>query len=208
MASKKPKNNPALLLALLALAGVAALWVRMNGSKPGAPARHPHKPTPTAQPVVAAARLALVLDDWGYSARQLPRLKDFHGKLTVAVIPGLGLSKKAAETAHTAGQEVIMHLPVEPLAKMPLAPGTLMVGMSEAEVVRLCEAHAQSVPFMVGLNNHEGSKGSADPALMGAVARWLKGRHGYFLDSVTTPKSQIPEQARLAGIPWARNRVF
>jgi polysaccharide deacetylase 2 family uncharacterized protein YibQ len=150
----------------------------------------------------------LDIDDWGYSNKFNAQLKAFPVKLTVAVIPGLAHSRDCAQVAHEAGQEVIMHLPVEPLRKMPLVKGTLMVGMDEAQVTALCEAHAQSVPYMVGLNNHEGSKGSADPVLMGAVARWLKGRGCYFLDSATTPKSVIPQEAKLAGVPYARNKIF
>lgn len=185
--------------------GVAAYWF----SKPGArheiltPAAKPEKP-------VRRPRLALVIDDWGQNTRLLPELKAFPAKLTVAVIPGLPYSKDCAQAAHDDGQEVIMHLPVEPLGKIRLAKGTLMVGMDEAKVRMLCDRHAQSVPYMAGLNNHEGSKGSADPVLMADVARWLKARGNgmYFLDSVTTLESVIPEQARLTGVPFAVRKVF
>jgi polysaccharide deacetylase 2 family uncharacterized protein YibQ len=155
-------------------------------------------------------RLALVLDDWGQNTRLLPELKAFPAKLTIAVIPGLPYSRDCAQAAHDGGHEVIMHLPVEPLAKLRLAEGTLMVGMTWPQVKAICDRHALSVPYMAGLNNHEGSKGSADPVLMGAVAKWLQSRGAgmYFLDSVTTPKSVIPEQARLAGLPFARRKVF
>jgi polysaccharide deacetylase 2 family uncharacterized protein YibQ len=43
---------------------------------------------------------------------------------------------------------------------------------------------------------------------MATVAGFLKENHGYFLDSVTTPKSAIVGAAKAAGIPWARRRVF
>ncbi len=218
MASRKQRALWGLAAAFLL--GAASAWWFFGRSAPGqAPAESwsvaKPRPSPSAglgtapQPRPApAARLGIVLDDWGYHTKLLPRLSAFPGRLTVAVLPGLDHSRECAQAAHAAGHEVILHLPVQPEGNLPLVPGTLMVGMGEAEVAALCERHAATVPYMAGLNNHEGSRGSADIKLMGAVARWLKGRGGYFLDSLTTPKSVIPQAARAAGLPWARRKVF
>jgi polysaccharide deacetylase 2 family uncharacterized protein YibQ len=155
-----------------------------------------------------APALALVIDDWGYHTKVLPQMKAFPGRLTVAVLPGLPYSKECAEAAFEAGHEVILHLPVEPERSMPMLPGTLMVGMSAEEVDGWLDKHALSVPHMLGLNNHEGSKGSADPALMRTVASWLRAHGGYLLDSKTSPASVAEAEARRAGIPYASRRVF
>jgi uncharacterized protein len=64
------------------------------------------------------------------------------------------------------------------------------------------------VPWAEGMNNHEGSKASADRALMDVAAGFLKQKGAFFLDSVTTPHSAIPAAAKAAGVPWARRRVF
>jgi polysaccharide deacetylase 2 family uncharacterized protein YibQ len=89
-----------------------------------------------------------------------------------------------------------------------MLPGTLKPGMPEERVLDLMDRHASSVPHMSGLNNHEGSKGSADTALMQTVAAWLKSHGGYFLDSKTSPKSVGEREAALAGVPYASRRVF
>lgn len=150
----------------------------------------------------------MVLDDWGYQADLFPRMEGFPGRLTIAVLPGLAHSRAAATRAHGAGHEVILHLPLQPQGNLPLVPGTLKVGMLRDEAVRLCEAHVRSVPYMSGMNNHEGSKGSADPQLMEFVSGWMKARGGYILDSRTSAKSLLYAKAREAGVPALKRDVF
>jgi polysaccharide deacetylase 2 family uncharacterized protein YibQ len=156
----------------------------------------------------SAPVMALVIDDWGYHTRVLEAMKHFPGRLTIAVLPGLAHSRECAEAAFAAGHEVILHLPMEPEQKMPLTDGTLMVGMAPSDVGVWMDKHALSVPHMSGLNNHEGSKGSADAALMKSVCGWLSQHGGYFLDSKTSAKSLGEAEARSAGIPYAARRVF
>jgi polysaccharide deacetylase 2 family uncharacterized protein YibQ len=152
--------------------------------------------------------LALVLDDWGYHTKVLDAMKSFPAHLTIAVLPGLPYSAVCAEAAFSAGHEVILHLPMEPLRRMPMIKGTLMVGMPEAEVLSWMDRHAATVPHMVGLNNHEGSKGSADTALMRTVCSWVRSKGEYFLDSKTISNSVGVAEAMRAGIPYAARRVF
>lgn len=155
-----------------------------------------------------APALAICIDDWGYHEKVLAQMVNFPGHLTTAILPGLPFSRTIAEASFKAGHEVILHLPVEPLRKMPMLPGTLLVGMPLTQVDQLLDEHAATVPHMDGLNNHEGSKGSADPALMDAVCAWLHGKDEFFLDSMTNPKSVVLASARKAGIPYAARRVF
>lgn len=152
--------------------------------------------------------LALVIDDWGYHTKVLEAMKAFPTRLTVAVMPGLPHSRECAEAAFAAGHEVILHLPMEPLRPMPMLKGTLMVGMPDSEVTTLLDRHAESVPHMSGLNNHEGSKGSADTALMRSVCAWLASHGEYFLDSKTSAQSVGEAEAKRAGIPYEARRVF
>jgi polysaccharide deacetylase 2 family uncharacterized protein YibQ len=80
--------------------------------------------------------------------------------------------------------------------------------MDAAEARKLLASHWAAVPYAIGLNNHEGSKATEDPALMAVVAGFLKEKDAFFLDSVTTNKSVVPAAAKAAGIPWAKRRIF
>jgi hypothetical protein len=154
-------------------------------------------------------KLALVIDDWGYQSQPVRRLDSgLHFPLTTAILPNLPYSVAAAEASFAAGHQVILHCPVQSVKAIGREKGTLMVGMSADEAHDLVAGHWAAVPHLVGLNNHEGSAGSANRALMDGVARLLKEKNAFFLDSVTTPKSVIPQAAKAAGIPWARRRVF
>lgn len=191
-------------------AGVAlfALLAWLAWGRWGKPVAVP-TPSPAPTPVPAPAmKLAVVIDDWGYQRTAFKRLRQLRGPLTIAVIPRLAHSREAAELGASLGDEVILHCPMQAKGGGHPEPGMLRPGMSALEVRASIEEDFLSVPGAVGLNNHEGSLATEDRALMDAVAAVLKARGGYFLDSVTTPRSVVPAAARAAGVPWAARRIF
>jgi polysaccharide deacetylase 2 family uncharacterized protein YibQ len=64
------------------------------------------------------------------------------------------------------------------------------------------------VPRAVGVNNHMGSRGTADPALMLAVLSEVRRRGLVFVDSRTTGASVAPTIAERLGVPIASRDVF
>lgn len=207
MASRKKDRRGAWLL-LAALLGLG-WWLSRKPAPAPAPVPAPVvAATPTPVPAAPGARLALVIDDWGYREAAIERIPSLPGPLTLAVIPRLAHSRAAAEAGAAAGFEVILHCPMQAQGKGHPEPGMLRVGMDPIEVRASIEQDFISVPGAVGLNNHEGSLATQDRALMDDVAGVLKDRQAYFLDSLTTPKSCIPAAAKAAGIPWASRRVF
>jgi uncharacterized protein len=211
----------ALSLAALCLAGVALLWWLRPGifTAPGpAPAPPPEAvPTPAAvpkpQPAVApapahGARLALVLDDWGYQKAPVERLKTLKFPLTTSILPNLPYSRAAADASHADGDVVILHCPMQSVKSIGREKNTLLTSMTPEQARAALETDWDSVPWATGMNNHEGSKASADRALMDVAAAFMKEKGGFFLDSVTTNRSAIPAAARAAGVLWARRRVF
>jgi hypothetical protein len=58
------------------------------------------------------------------------------------------------------------------------------------------------------MNNHEGSVGTEDRALMDAAMVVLKERRLLFLDSWTSPRTMGTRAAKAAGLRWARRNVF
>jgi hypothetical protein len=80
--------------------------------------------------------------------------------------------------------------------------------MTSFEVEQILQSDLASVPQAVGVNNHMGSRATADPRLMAAVMRSLAGHHLYFVDSRTTARSVALEAARQQGLPAFYRSVF
>jgi hypothetical protein len=80
--------------------------------------------------------------------------------------------------------------------------------MTSFEIERILQSDLASVPQAVGVNNHMGSRATADPHLMAAVMRSLAGHHLYFVDSRTTAASVALEAARQQGLPAFYRSVF
>ena len=154
-------------------------------------------------------RAAIVIDDLGQNFKAARELLAVPYPLTFSVLPNLPASRETALAANRAGREVMLHLPMEPLAPQ-LSPGegAIRVGMRGAEVERVIETDLASVPYAAGVNNHMGSRATSDPALMAAVMKDLAPRHLYFIDSRTAASTVALEAARRAGIPSFYRSVF
>jgi len=116
----------------------------------------------------------------------------------------------SAEEACRAGHEVMLHLPMEPEAGSHASPGEgeIRIGMTSFEVEQTLQSDLASVPHAAGVNNHMGSRATADPRLMTALMRSLAGRHLYFVDSRTTAATVALEAARQQGLPAFYRSVF
>ena len=157
----------------------------------------------------AGPELALIVDDLGYDAGAARAVFALPGRVTVAVLPGLPDSTAIAEQAHRRGLEVLLHLPMESLAGEDKAEKVeLHVGESAGEVNRALDQMLATVPYAVGVNNHQGSRATADVALMSAVAAALRARGLFFVDSRTSGASVAYDAARRAGVPAAARNVF
>ena len=64
-------------------------------------------------------------------------------------------------------------------------PDELRVGMRAQEVPAALAGMLETVPHAVGVNNHEGSRATSDPALMDALMPALRERGLFFIDSRT-----------------------
>lgn len=156
-----------------------------------------------------APRMAIVIDDWGYPWSAADGFLSLAVPLTVAVIPHLPLSSQHAHQAWEAGYEVILHLPMEPLnPNVKLEPGTIRVDMSPVEIVRSLARGLESVPYVAGVNNHMGSRATADSRVMHTLLAELRRRGLFFLDSRTNPRTAGPAVAQALGVPWAVNQLF
>jgi polysaccharide deacetylase 2 family uncharacterized protein YibQ len=155
-------------------------------------------------------RAAIIIDDLGQDLSAERQLLDLRYPLSFSVMPNLAHSTQIAEEAHRAGREVLLHLPMqpEPGAAVKPSPDELRVGMTGWVVRRTIEADLVSVPHAAGVNNHMGSRATADAKLMEEVMQVLSERHLYFVDSRTTPDSVALERARQMRVPAFYRSVF
>lgn len=155
-------------------------------------------------------RIAIVIDDFGNGMTGTDEMLKLPFPFTVAVMPFMPTTRSDAEAAHKLGHDVIVHMPMEPKKgkKEWLGPGAITTDLSDAEIRKRVEAAIDNVPHAVGMNNHMGSKATADERVMRIVLAVCKERGLFFLDSRTTFKTVVPKIAAELKVPLLSNHVF
>ena len=78
---------------------------------------------------------------------------------------------------------------------------------SETIKRRINNAFSQ-IPSAIGMNNHQGSKASADQHVISNIAEVIKDKGLFFLDSRTTVETIIVTTMELFGVPTAKRNIF
>ncbi len=157
----------------------------------------------------AQGRVVIIFDDAGGSLTDLEPIIALGRPVIVAVLPGLRYSREVATRAQAAGLDVFLHLPVEPEdVDKNLGPGGVTTAMTDQDIATAVRADLAWVPGVAGINNHMGSKGTADERVMRAILDVAKERGLIFIDSVTTPRSVAARVAREMRVPTAARDVF
>ncbi|MBD3306715.1 hypothetical protein GF339_09845 [candidate division KSB3 bacterium] len=165
------------------------------------------RPQVEAEPAVKAA---IIIDDLGTSTHVVQRLLDLEADLTFSILPHLQYSRTIAALLHERGKEMLLHLPMEPQDYPATSPGAgaILVNMAATDIQQTIDQNLHAVPFVVGANNHMGSRLTADSQAMQAVLETL-GRHDlFFLDSRTTGQSVAYSLAQQLGIQSAERKIF
>ena len=168
-------------------------------------------PLQVAEPASLAPghpRLAIVIDDLGNDRAQADSLFHLAYPLTISVLPHEANSGEIAEEAHRRGYQVMLHLPMASNAGDKDEAIELHPGMASAEVENTFAGMLDTVPYAAGVNNHEGSLGTADQKLMDDLMPLLRQRNLFFIDSRTSAATVAETAARAAGVAAARRNVF
>lgn len=153
-------------------------------------------------------KMALVVDDVGYDIERALELLNLRRPMTISIFPQLRYSRHIAEVAHNMGYEVMMHLPMEPGERLRRNPGFITSNMDEKALYWVLDRDFESIPYVVGVNNHQGSRMTSDPAAMARVMRYLAKKNVFFIDSRTTSDSVAYQVAKTFGLQAAENDVF
>jgi len=176
-------------------------------SKEIPPVKKPVKsPTPEKQlPLVA-----IIIDDLGYDKKIARKLSNLNAMLTFSILPYSPFQKSIARLSRDKGLGIMLHLPMEPVEYPDVnpGPGTLLTSMTPDQLTRQLEKDLDAVPFITGVNNHMGSKMTAESSQMYQIFSILKKRGLYFVDSRTTAETLCKPSARLFQLPFAQRDVF
>lgn len=174
---------------------------------PGAPAWKRHAvaaPRTAGLPVIA-----VVIDDMGVDRRNTDKVMQLRAPLTLSFLTYADDLGRLTEIAHKRGHELMLHVPMEPQGEK-YDPGrdVLEVGLNPEEIRRRLNWGLDRFDGFVGINNHMGSRFTADSVGMRVVMEELRKRGLLFLDSVTTEKSVGPDLAKRYGVPFVARNVF
>ena len=153
--------------------------------------------------------IALVFDDLGMDRSHTARVIRLPGPLTLAFLPYAGDLPHQTAAARAAGHELLVHMPMEPLAAgLDPGPGALLTRLPPEEIARRLDHGLAAFEGYVGLNNHMGSRFTSDRAVMTPVLAELKRQGLLFLDSVTASSSVGSEVAASLHLPHTHRNVF
>ncbi len=154
---------------------------------------------------------AIIIDDLGNDQEVVREISSLGAPITVSILPEGRFVQETAEMAHRAGLEIMLHVPTESLNHQEEQnPGDVIIrsGMGPEETRKIMEDFLGRVPYIVGVNNHMGSKATQDEALMRGMLGPIRERGLFFLDSRTFDRSIAYELARDMGIRSAYRNIF
>lgn len=157
-----------------------------------------------------SGRLAVIVDDCGYDMSSVRTLLNTGLPLNFAVLPYKPYSSDVLEMIKSDGRVAMLHLPMEPMDRSAMSEGssTICTDMSKDKILELTRKAINSLPGVSGVNNHQGSKATADSATMTIVLQELRKQDLFFVDSRTSSKSVARDKAVAMGVPTARNDIF
>lgn len=153
--------------------------------------------------------IAVIIDDMGVDKKRSEKILQLPGPLTISLMSYADDLGRLSEEARRQGDELMMHVPMEPMAEsVDPGPGALLTSLSEDEIRKRFSDDLDRFSGYVGINNHMGSKFTAYAPGMTLVMEELRRRGLLFIDSLTTEHSVGLDMAHRFGIPTAGRNVF
>jgi polysaccharide deacetylase 2 family uncharacterized protein YibQ len=125
--------------------------------------------------------------------------------VALSFLPYAEASAFLSAEASRKGHEILAHVPMDAAGHDP-GPMTLQTGADD--IAQRLTWHLARLPLAIGINNHEGSRFTADALSLIPVAQVLAARHLFFFDSRTGSDSKVVAVARHFGVPTAARDIF
>jgi len=156
-------------------------------------------------------RVALIIDDVGWNREIVGEIEKINQPFTLAILPKAQYSREIFDTLKkNLVFDTIIHIPLEPeLPAQSFDKGLLRTDMDIGEIRKEFESDIEYYyPHVKGINNHMGSRFTADEEKMRILLEEVKRRNLFFVDSVTSTKSCGYTLAKEMGVKTARRNVF
>ena len=164
---------------------------------------------PGKKPLPGRPLVAIVIDDMGYRQNTGKALLALDLPLSFAFLPFTPFSEELQQEAQVRGCDILLHLPLEPMdPKANPGPGALSTAMDPEAMKARFHDDLQAVPKAIGVNNHMGSRFTANPQAMRTLLALVRTRNLFFLDSVTASDSVAYDLALAMGVKAERRTVF
>ncbi|MEH0020911.1 MAG: divergent polysaccharide deacetylase family protein [Desulfobacter sp.] len=171
---------------------------------------HAKKPSAPANIGPQVPQIAIIIDDIGYDKRLAMALFEVDPGITFSILPFSPYGKTIARKLSAKGAELMLHLPMEPTEypRVNPGPGALLSSMSPDALLKQLRKDLDAVPGVVGVNNHMGSKLTAESDKMHQIFTVLKTKNLFFIDSRTSPDSKGEAAARLFMLRFSHRDIF
>ena len=154
-------------------------------------------------------KAAFIIDDLGYETEVAKKIVELEFPIALSILPFLQYSEFIAEEAKKNNQEIMLHLPMEPSnSSANPGPGAIKSYMSEEEIRQAVRDCILNFPYIIGTNNHMGSKITEDREIMEIILEEIREYNLFFIDSITTKDSIAYEVAQEMEIKSAVRSVF
>ncbi len=157
----------------------------------------------------ARAEIAIIIDDIGFSRSRAYNFLDLGIPITFSILPRITFTRELSDKLYSAGYDIMLHQPMEPVdSSFNPGPGALYTTYQQNEIMAAINYNISEIQNVTGVNNHMGSKFTADQEKMSQALKVVKSRKLFFVDSMTTHLSEGYRTAHRLGISTAQRNIF
>ena len=155
---------------------------------------------------VRRPKLAIIIDDVS-TKYQVRDIKSIGINLTMSFFPPRSARPNSAKLA-AKEKFYMVHLPMEAFNFHAEEPLTLRVTDSQAKITNRIKTIKKLFPRVRYINNHTGSKFTANEIAVNRLILALSSQHINFIDSRTTAKTKVPKVMKNYGLKYVARDVF
>ncbi len=155
-------------------------------------------------------KVAIILDDLGNNFKTDKSLSGINQNITLAILPNREATLSSARYLSNFNNfQLILHLPLEPIDPKDTEEDMVMTDMNKEEIEIEVNDYLKEIgQYVVGANNHKGSKFTSNRNQMKNLLEVLKKKDLFFVDSFTYKDSIAYQVAKELNVKTARRDVF
>lgn len=154
------------------------------------------------------ARLVIIFDDMGLDRHSFEEVMALPGPVTLSFLPYGRDLQSQVDAARTRGDDIMLHLPMEPSGGADPGPGALSTAMNADRLFEALASNLDSFEGYVAINNHMGSKFTRNEQAMKRILAMIDQRGLLFIDSLTTGGSVASKAGAAVGAEVFVRDVF